>query len=103
MPSLVENVLSIEEQADQLVAEAQRAAKDLERQAEVEVDALRRELASGTDQRVAAYRQEAEARHRQALATAEAEFQAALCALEGIPQEVIRRQVDRIVSRLRDS
>jgi len=101
MASLVEDILSIEKQADQIVADSRAEAVAIEKRAEAEIESIRRNLATETDARIEAYRREAEARCAQDAITIDREARAMLAAVDGIADNLIGKQAERIVARFR--
>jgi len=99
MASLIDSITAIEEQANNLISKAHAEAKETEKSTENEIRVIQEEMAATVQSRAAAYRQEAEGRHRAAVAKAETEAQAALAAVDSIKPEVIREQARCIVAR----
>jgi len=102
MASLIENILSLEKQADEIVANTRTEAKAEEKKAADEIEAIRQQVEADVDARIAAFRQEAEAQHQQDVLDAERAATGALAALDNIDDGVIKTQVDRIVNRFRE-
>lgn len=101
MASLVEDILSIEKRADQIVSESRAEAAAIEKEAEAEIESIKRDLAAKTGARVEAYRREAEARGAQDAAVIDREAHAMLAAVEGIAEDLVQKQAERIVTRFR--
>ncbi len=98
--SLIENVLSLETQANQVVEAAKAEAKRLEAAAEEQVAAARAEVAASVERRTAAFRADAEAKVAQELQKADEEYRAARVRLDQIPAEKIAGQVKAVTARL---
>jgi len=103
MASLIENILSLEKTADEIVANTHIEAKAEEKKAATEIEAIRRDVEARIESRIVAFRQEAEAEHQQDVADAERASAEALAGLDGINEGMIRKQADRIVTRFRES
>ncbi len=99
MASLIENVVSLEQEADAVVAAAHAEAKEIEKRSVEELAARRAALESDAAARVEAFRQAAEARYAEELAEAEREFEAASSALRRLDAKAVERQADRVVAR----
>ena len=97
--ALVENIVSLENEADSIVAQARAEAKELEQSAIAEVEAYRRQLAEETDQKISAFQGETEERHKHSIAEAEKELAQVLDAVGQISGSVLREQIDRIITR----
>ena len=99
MATLVDDIVALEREADGIIAQAQAEARQLEEAAHSEITAFRQVIARQVDERVAAFRDETEKRHRKAVAQAESEVSLALKAIDETPEEVLKKQVDRIIVR----
>jgi hypothetical protein len=97
--ALVENILSLENEADSIVAQARAEAKEIEQSAIVEVEAYRRQLAEETEQKISAFEKKTEERHKHSIGEAEKELAQALDAVDQILGGVLREQIDRIITR----
>lgn len=102
MASLIEQALSLEKTADEIVANAHAEAKAEEKKAEKEIEQMRAELQAEVGERIAAFRKEAQNRHEQHVAQAGQAAQEAAEAVEGIAEDAIQQQVARIVARFRE-
>ena len=98
--SLIDNVLSLEAQANQVVEAAKAEAKRLEADTEKRIANVRAEVAAGVDRRVADFRADAEARITRELKAAEEEFRAAGEKLGRIPADKVGGQVKAVAARL---
>ncbi len=99
MATLVEDIVSLEKEADQLVAKARAEAKEIEKSAIAEAEGYRQKLAVETDQKIAAYQREMEAKHQRLISEAQKELVKTLDAADRIPAETLRAQRDRIIGR----
>lgn len=102
MKTLVETVLSIESEADRRLAEARAKAQEIEERAQAELEAYRRELAEETERRIEMFREQAEEGFRKTAVQVQAEHEAALRAVDGVPREVMESCAERIAARFRD-
>lgn len=102
MKTLVDHVLSIENEAAGILEVARAEAKRIEQDAGVGAAALRAAAATDAAQRVAAFREAAREKLERDIAAAEAEGKRALAALEHIRGETIERQVQRVIARFRE-
>lgn len=99
MATLVEDIVSLENEADFIVAHARAEAKEIERSAVLESEAYRRKLAEETDQKVMAFQREMEERHKRSVAETERDLVQKLNAIDQIADETIKQQILRIVTR----
>ena len=99
MAALVENIVSLENEANAILAQARSETREIEKSGVAEAEAYRRRLAEETDQKVLAFQREIEERHKGAVAGMEKELAQALGDMDRIPDETMKDQVHRIVSR----
>ncbi|MBN1615541.1 MAG: hypothetical protein JW950_13845 [Deltaproteobacteria bacterium] len=99
MAMLVDHIVALEREADGIIAQAQDEAKQLEEAAHAEIASFRQETARQLEERVEAFRNETEKRHRRAVEEAESELALALKAIDTTPEYVLKKQVDRIIER----
>jgi hypothetical protein len=97
--ALVENIVSLENEADSIVAQARAEAKEIEQSAVAEIEAYRRQLAEETEQKIFAFQGETEGKHKHSIAEAEKELAQVLAAVDQILGSVLREQIDRIITR----
>jgi len=102
MKSLIDNILTLEIQANEILESRRKQAKELDKEAEAKVQADRQAIAAQVEQRVAAFRAQAEQKHKDDLAAAEAAFKQALAKIEGVSAQVIQKHAERIVARFRE-
>ncbi|HOZ49946.1 MAG TPA: hypothetical protein PLO37_24430 [Candidatus Hydrogenedentes bacterium] len=99
MGSLIESIVSLEKEARDVVERARREAERLDSEAHAQIASARSEIAAQVDARIASARGDIEKKHRGDMAEADRAAQAALEAIERIPQSVIESQSARIVER----
>ncbi len=99
MNALIDTILSVENEANQLLEKARAEAKALEKKAAADIAALQQEMADKVVQKVAAFRETAERRHAEAAANEEQAGKQAVAALDTIPEAAISKQVNMIVAR----
>ncbi len=97
--ALVENILSLENEADRIVAEAHAEAKEMEKSAVLEAEADRRRLTEEADRKVLAFQKETEERHQRSIAEVQKELTRALTVIDQIESAVLKRQIDRIITK----
>jgi hypothetical protein len=97
--ALVENILSLENEADSVVAQARAEAKEMEKAAVLEAEAYRRKLSEETDQKVLAFQREMEDRHNRSVAEVEEELDQALNAIDQITGDALKQQIEKIVTK----
>lgn len=102
MAALVEDVLSLEKEADMIVAQAYAEAKELERLAIAEAEAYRRRLVEETDQKVLAFQREMEEKHKGSVAETEKELVQALSSIDQLAESRLKEQIEKIVTRFRE-
>jgi hypothetical protein len=99
MATLVETVVSLENEANAIVAQAHAEAKELESSTAAELEAYRQKVAQATEQKVLAVQGEMEEKHKRAVEELERDLVLALDVMERIPGEKIERQIQRILTR----
>ncbi len=99
MAPLVEDVVSLEKEADSIVAQAHAEAKALEKLALAEAEAYRRKVAEETDRKILAFQKEMEEKHRRDVAEAEKDLTQALDAVDRIPDKALEEQINKIVTK----
>ena len=102
MANLVEDVVSLEKEADVIVAQAYAEARELEQLAIVEAEAYRRKLAEETDQKVLAFQKEVEEKHKGSVAETEKDLVRALNAIEQIADGRLKEEIEKIVTKFRE-
>lgn len=102
MAALVEDVLSLEKEADAIVAQARAEAKELEKLAIAEAETYRRKLAEETDQKVSAFQKEIEEKHKGSVAETEKELVQTLSSVDQLPDGRLKEQIEKIVSKFRE-
>jgi hypothetical protein len=102
MANLVEDVVSLEKEADAIVALARAEAKELEQLAIAEAEAYRRKLAEETDQKVLAFQKEMEEKHKGSVAETEKDLVGALNAIDQIADGRLKEEIEKIVTKFRE-
>ncbi len=102
MPSLVESIVALEDEADAIIAEARKRAKDIRDAANREILRYGEELARSREERLSAFDEEARSRCDEALKAAEDELSGHLKAIDQVSEGVTRAQIDRILARFRE-
>jgi hypothetical protein len=102
MATLVEDVVSLEKEADAIVAQTRAEAKELEKLVIAEAEAYRRKLAEETDQKVSAFQREMEEKHNGSVAEAERDLAQALSAIDQIADGRLKEQIEKIVTQFRE-
>jgi len=101
MASLIEDVLSIENQANEIVSKAQEEARSIEKSAEAEIDRIRAEIDDEVDGRIAAYRRDAEQKQSEALEKEKAEAATRLSELDRLDQALMEKLSGMVVKEFR--
>lgn len=101
MKSLIEDILSLESQANQLVEDARAKAKGLDKEADAEIRRIQEQVAASVEQRTAAFRADAERKTQDELARAQAEHAQALAGLDRISDAAVQQHAQRVVARFR--
>jgi hypothetical protein len=99
MVALVKDIVSLETEADGVVAQARAEAKEMEKSAIAEAEAHRRKLAVETDQNVFAFQKEMEEKHQRSVAETEKDLVQALNAIDRIAGDALKQQIDKIVTK----
>jgi len=101
MASLIEDVLSIESQANQILAKAQSDAKALEKSALADIKRAAVEIEERVAQRVETYRREAEQKHQAALAAEKQESARRLSSLDRLDARLVEKLSGLVVAEFR--
>jgi F0F1-type ATP synthase membrane subunit b/b' len=99
MANLVEDVVSLEKEADTIVAQAHAEAKELGKLAIEEAEAYRRKRAEETEQKVVAFQKEMEEKHKSAVAETEKDLARALNTVDQIAGNTLKEQISKIVTK----
>lgn len=99
MAPLVEDVVSLEKEADAIVAQARAEAKELEKLAIAEAEAYRRKRTEETDQKVLTFQKEMEEKHQRSVAETEKDLARDLSAIDEIPGHMLKEQINKIVAK----
>lgn len=102
MDTLIDTLLSMEGEAGAVIERARAEAANLEKQAEADIAAARKEVLSTADRRIDAFREEVARKYETAAALQKTECVATLKALAEIPGDRISMQVEKIVARFRE-
>jgi hypothetical protein len=100
MANLIEDIVSLEDEADSIVAQAHAEAKELEKSAILEIEAYRQKLAEETDRKVAAFSKEMEEKQMRSAGEMEKDLRRALDAVDQIAGGALNRQIEKIVTKL---
>jgi F0F1-type ATP synthase membrane subunit b/b' len=103
MITLVEKIVSLENEADSIVANARTEAHELEKSATADIEAYRRKLSEDTEEKVSLFQKQMEAKHKASVVEAEEELVRALGAVDQIADDILREQTDRIVNKFSES
>jgi F0F1-type ATP synthase membrane subunit b/b' len=103
MITLVEKIVSLENEADLIVAEAHAGAHELEKSAAADIEAYRRKLSEDTEEKVSLFQKQMEAKHKVSVVEAEEELVRALGAVDQVADDVLKEQIDRIVNKFCES
>ena len=101
MASLIEDVLSIESQANEILAKAQSDVKALEKPAQAEIERAALEIEERVAQRVETYRREAEHKHLAALAAEKQESAGRLSSLDRLDAGLVEKLSGLVVAEFR--
>jgi len=102
MQSLIDNIIALENEADEQIEKARAEAQKIRAAAEEELRLYREELARELEQRLKEMRQSAEKQFQQAVTDEEQRSKEALNTIANIPQNIIQSQIDRVLSRFRE-
>ncbi|MCX5768932.1 MAG: hypothetical protein NTZ09_01465 [Candidatus Hydrogenedentes bacterium] len=101
MVSLIEDVLSIESQANQILAKAQSDAKAVEKSALTEIERAARDIDERVAQRVETYRRDAELKHQAAIAAEKEGSAARLASLDRLDAGLADKLSGLVVAEFR--
>ena len=99
MATLVENIVSLEKEADAIVAKARVEARELEKSTLAEAEAYRWKLTNDSGQKVSAFQKEMDEKCQLSIGEAQKELARALDAIDQIADVKVKEQIDRIVTR----
>lgn len=99
MASLIDNILSLEKEADLIVEQAHINSKNVHKATEDEIARYRDELARELDIRLKQFKEEAEKRYQDTLAEIDRKRSEKLDALAKLPDEYILLQAKKIIDR----
>lgn len=102
MSNLIQNILSLEDQAEEVLASAHVEAEATAQEAKAQIRAIQEEVAAGVEKRVAAFREEAERRHGQELEEEKKTFREDLASIADVPSAVIEQQVQHVMRYFRE-
>jgi hypothetical protein len=103
MSSLVEKIVSLENEADSIVAAAHAEAQELEKSAAADIEAYRRKLSEDTEAKVSLFQKQMEEKHKASVVEAEEELVRALGAVGQIADDILKEQIDRIINKFSES
>jgi F0F1-type ATP synthase membrane subunit b/b' len=99
MNTLVENIVSLENEADSIIAGARAEAQELEKSAAADIEAYRRKLSEDTETKVSLFQKQMEEKYKASVVEAEGELVRSLSAVDQIADDVLKKQIDRIVNK----
>ena len=99
MAALVEDVVSLEKEADSIVAQARAEAKELEKSGFAEAEAYRRKLTEEMDQKTLAFQREMEDRYLGSVVETNKDLTRALNGIDQIAGTVLKEQINKIVAK----
>lgn len=102
MNSLIERVLSVEDEAADIIEKARTEAKELEKQVKACIVQIHNDSRIKMEERMATFRTEALRRHEEALANQEIRARKAVEAVKSIPDDLLKKHVEKIVNRFRE-
>jgi F0F1-type ATP synthase membrane subunit b/b' len=99
MAKLVDDIVSLEKEAESLLAHAHAEAKNIEENVQAELNTFRQALTQEVDKKIEAHREKLEANLGRATVDAEKELNAELHKIDNMGEAALKQQVDRIISR----
>ncbi len=96
---LVETIVSLEKQANEIVANARAEAKAIEKSVIEETEAYRQRLAEEISKEISDFQVEMEEKYQGAVAETEKDLTRRLSAIDQIDSEVLKEQIEKIVAR----
>ncbi len=97
--SLIENILSLEKEADHIIEEAQARSKKLLKSADDEFSAFRDRETKKLEERIAAFREQHEKEYNNFVSQVTIEHSKKLDAIRQLSEEFINQQVNKIIDR----
>lgn len=102
MNSLIDRVLSVEEEACAIIEKARAEARELEKRAAVDISLIQKEALANVEKKIEAYREQALQKHEHDIAAQEAESRQVLESINQIPNSLIDAQIEKVVARFRE-
>lgn len=102
MDSLIDKLLAVEGEAGAVIEKARVEAKELDKQSNAAIAAMRQEVSAEVNRKLAAFREGLFKRHESESAKQKAEAEKALEEVGRVPEVVISRQVEKVVARFRE-
>ncbi len=99
MASLVENIISLENEADGIIEKARAGSKDIIGSVNDEIARYRDRLAGELESRLADFREKAEKKFQEAIAEASKEHALRLNSVKELPESFANPQVEKILDR----
>jgi len=102
MNSLIDNVLSLENDASTIIEKARVEAKELEKRVSNDITKIQQESQAMLEKKLVSFREEAGRRHEQEVAQQAIKAQQMLEKVDSIPAALIEKQIEKIVNRFRE-
>jgi len=102
MESLIDRLLSVENEAGAIIEKARVEAKEVEKQAKSDIAAVQKEVAATVEEKFAGFREQALSKHEKDVADQEAEARKTLEAISHVPADLISKQAEKIAARFRE-
>ena len=102
MKTLLDNIISLEREADGIIEKARASAKEIKSSTEEALRKYKEDLAKEREERIEKKEKEAQLQYEETIATEELIFEKNMKAIKNIPDEKLEREVERILSRFRE-
>lgn len=102
MSSLIDQLTAMEAEAETLIEQAKAEAEIFQDKAEARIETIKKDLSAELDQKILAFRSEAQANYEKKEAAEEDRMRKTLAALDSIPSEALSAQVDKLVALFRE-
>jgi len=102
MKTLLDNIISLEHEADGIIQKAHASAKEIKSSTEEALRKYKEELTKEREERIKNKEKETQLKYEETISAEERIFEKNIKAINNIPDEKLEREVKRILSRFRE-
>ncbi len=100
MPTVIEETIAIEKEADLILEHARIEAKQIEKECENKIEAYRREKMAEMNKMIAEFEKKTEEDYKKTLSQYEDELKETIDRIENISDDIVNRQIELILTKL---